>query len=97
MMVLVSYDVATSEPEGDKRLRRVAKTCLDYGQRAQKSVFECVLDSAQWTRLRARLLELIDPEHDSLRFYFLGDNWQRRVEHIGVKPTIDVEKDNLIL
>lgn len=97
MMVLVSYDVATSEPEGDKRLRRVAKTCLDYGQRAQKSVFECVLDPAQWTRLRARLTELIDPEHDSLRFYFLGDNWQRRVEHIGVKPTIDVEKDNLIL
>lgn len=97
MMVLVSYDVATSQPAGEKRLRRVAKACLDYGQRAQKSVFECVVDPAQWTRLRARLVDLIDPEHDSLRFYFLGDNWQRRVEHIGVKPTVDVDKGNLIL
>jgi CRISPR-associated protein Cas2 len=97
MMVLVSYDVATSQPEGDKRLRRVAKACLDYGQRAQNSVFECVLDPAQWTRLRARLVGLIDPEHDSLRFYFLGRNWQQRVEHIGAKPTIDPERDALIV
>jgi len=97
MMVLVSYDVATSQPEGSARLRRVAKACLDYGQRAQNSVFECVLDSAQWTRLRARLIGLVDPDYDSLRFYFLGQNWRKRVEHIGAKPTIDLEKGNLIL
>jgi CRISPR-associated protein Cas2 len=97
MMVLVSYDVATSQPEGEKRLRRVAKACLDYGQRAQNSVFECVLDPAQWARLRARLVGLIDPEYDSLRFYFMGKSWQKRVEHIGAKPTIDPERDSLIL
>ena len=97
MMVLVSYDVATSQPEGAKRLRRVAKACLDYGQRAQKSVFECVVDPAQWTRLRARLIELIDPACDSLRFYSMGKEWQKRVEHIGAKPTFDVERDSLIV
>jgi CRISPR-associated protein Cas2 len=91
MMVLVSYDVATTDNEGQRRLRRVAKICKNYGQRVQYSVFECILDPAQWTRLRKRLEDTINPAEDSLRFYFLGANWQRRVEHIGAKPTFDQE------
>ena len=91
MFVLVSYDVATSSDGGQRRLRRVAKTCLDYGQRVQFSVFECIVDPAQWTVLRKRLIDEIDPEEDSLRFYHLGSNWKRRVEHIGAKETIDQE------
>jgi len=90
MMVLVSYDVATSKTDGAKRLRRVARACLDYGQRVQYSVFEIEVDPAQWTQLRARLLNEIDPEQDSLRFYFLGKNWQRRIEHVGAKPALDL-------
>ena len=91
MMVLVAYDVNTETPEGRARLRRVAKTCEDRGQRVQNSVFECLLDPAQWTALRARLVSEIDPDQDSLRFYFLGKNWKRRVEHVGAKPTYDPE------
>ena len=91
MMVLVSYDVATTGLEGQRRLRRVAKVCKNFGQRVQYSVFECILDPAQWTRLRQRLNDVIDPEQDSLRFYFLGSNWQKRVEHIGAKPAFDQE------
>ena len=91
MMVLVSYDVATADKAGERRLRRVAKTCLDYGQRVQNSVFECLVDPAQWTALRAELLNLYDPAQDSLRFYFLGANWKNRVEHQGVKETPDLE------
>lgn len=91
MFVLVSYDVATSEPGGQKRLRRVAKACKDYGQRVQFSVFECIVDPAQWAVLRQRLLAEIDPEEDSLRFYFLGSNWRHRVEHVGAKATFDQE------
>jgi len=91
MFVLVTYDVKTSEPGGKKRLRRVAKACKDYGQRVQFSVFECIVDPAQWTRLRQRLLEEIDDQSDSLRFYFLGSNWKHRVEHVGAKPSIDQE------
>ncbi|WP_417599332.1 CRISPR-associated endonuclease Cas2 [Pararhodobacter oceanensis] len=90
MMVLVTYDVATDTPEGRRRLRRVAKACENWGQRVQYSVFECELDPAQWTALRARLMALIDPTTDSLRFYQLGSNWQRRVEHIGAKPALDM-------
>jgi len=90
MMVLVSYDVSTVDADGPKRLRRVAKACRDYGQRVQFSVFEIEVDPAQWTQLRHRLSELIDPSRDSLRFYFLGSNWQRKVEHIGAKPTLDL-------
>ncbi len=86
MYVLVAYDVATSSPDGEKRLRRVAKTCLDYGQRVQNSVFECRVDPAQWVAFKNRLLAEFDPRHDSLRFYFLGNNWDRRVEHHGAKP-----------
>ncbi|MDI6616138.1 MAG: CRISPR-associated endonuclease Cas2 [Syntrophaceae bacterium] len=91
MFVLVSYDVATTEAGGQRRLRRVAKACLDYGQRVQYSVFECIVDPAQWTALRQRLIGEIDPELDSLRFYYLGANWKRRVEHVGAKEGIDQE------
>ncbi len=91
MFVLVSYDVKTSDPGGNKRLRRVAKACQDYGQRVQYSVFECILDPAQWTVLRQRLIDEIDPMADSLRFYFLGSNWHNKVEHIGAKKAIDME------
>jgi CRISPR-associated protein Cas2 len=91
MYVLVTYDVSTTTPEGRKRLRHVAKTCLDFGQRVQNSVFELKVDPAQWTACRLRLTELIDAKTDSLRFYFLGANWQRRVEHVGAKPGYDVE------
>ena len=90
MMVLVSYDVATSEANGARRLRRVARACQDYGQRVQYSVFEIEVDPSQWTQLRTRLLKEIDPEHDSLRFYFLGSNWKRRIEHVGAKAALDL-------
>ncbi len=89
MLVLVSYDVGFEDPGGPKRLRRIAKACEDFGQRVQYSLFECVVDPAQWTRLKHRLLEEMDEERDSLRFYFLGSNWQRRVEHMGIKPGYD--------
>ena len=91
MLVLVSYDVATSDKAGQRRLRRVAKQCQDYGQRVQYSVFECVVDPAQWAVLRKKLVEIIDKERDSLRCYFLGANWRHRVEHIGAKKTVDLE------
>lgn len=89
MYVIVSYDVSTTDTGGQRRLRRVARACLDYGQRVQNSVFECMLDPAQWTVLRDRLLKEINPEKDSLRFYFLGSNWKNRVEHIGAKETVE--------
>ena len=91
MMVLVSYDVATKDPGGSRRLNRVAKACLDYGQRVQYSVFECIVDPAQWAVLKQRLTDEINQEKDSLRFYYLGSNWRRRVEHIGAKEGIDQE------
>jgi CRISPR-associated protein Cas2 len=90
MMVLVTYDVSTIEEGGARRLRRVAKTCRDYGQRVQFSVFEIEVDPAQWTMLKAALEAIIDPDHDSLRYYFLGSNWHRRVEHVGAKPATDL-------
>lgn len=90
MMILVSYDVSTQETGGDKRLRRLSKACRDFGQRAQYSVFEIEVDAAQWTVLKQRLCDLIDPEQDSLRFYYLGSNWQARVEHVGAKPVLDL-------
>lgn len=91
MLVIVSYDVSTVDAAGRRRLRRVAKRCLDYGQRVQNSVFECVVDPGQWAELKQRLLEEYDPEQDSLRFYFLGSNWRRRVEHNGAKAVVDPE------
>jgi CRISPR-associated protein Cas2 len=92
MMVVVSYDVSTSDAEGQGRLRRVAKVCKDYGQRVQFSVFECSLDPAKWAFFRDRLIKQIDPDKDSLRFYFLGANWRRRVEHVGAKKAIDPDE-----
>jgi len=91
VLVVVTYDVSTETPEGQRRLRRVAKACQDYGQRVQYSVFECLVEPAQWVELRARLLEEADLSEDSLRFYFLGSNWRRRVEHVGAKRPYDPE------
>ncbi|MDX9746508.1 MAG: CRISPR-associated endonuclease Cas2 [Syntrophales bacterium] len=91
MLVLVSYDVATNEAGGARRLRRVAKVCQNYGQRVQYSVFECLVNPAQWTVFREKLIKEIDINSDSLRFYFLGANWKRRVEHVGAKPALDQE------
>lgn len=91
MMVLVTYDVNTETAEGKRRLRLVAKVCVDYGQRVQNSVFECLVDPVQFAKLRKTLEEIIDPKKDSLRYYFLGSNWKRRVEHVGAKETYDPE------
>lgn len=96
MLVVVCYDVSTLEPEGQRRLRRVAKVCKDYGQRVQFSVFECEVDPAKWTFFRQKLIDEIDPKEDSLRFYFLGSNWKRRIEQIGVKKAYDPD-DPLIV
>jgi len=90
MMVLVSYDVSTTSASGQKRLRRIAKACRDYGQRVQYSVFEIEVDFAQWTFLKSKLCGLIDPEQDSLRFYYLGKSWQTKVEHVGAKAVLDL-------
>ncbi len=90
MMVLVTYDVSTTSDGGARRLRRVAKTCRDFGQRVQFSVFEIEVEPAQWAALKAQLEAIINPETDSLRYYFLGANWKRRVEHIGAKPATDL-------
>lgn len=89
MHVLITYDVATSTPGGARRLRRAAKICLDYGQRVQFSVFECCVDSAQYVALKQQLLDIMDPEQDSVRFYNLGAEWDRRVEHFGAKSSQD--------
>jgi len=90
MMVLVTYDVNTTTPAGRKRLRRVARACQDFGQRVQFSVFEIEVDPAQWVALKARLEGVIDLSVDSLRYYHLGANWMRRVEHVGAKPTANL-------
>lgn len=89
MLVLVAYDVNTETKAGQKRLRHVAKLCEDFGQRVQFSVFECLVDPVQWTELRRRLVDVVDLDKDSLRFYFLGKHWQRRVEQVGAKPSYD--------
>lgn len=89
MLVLVTYDVSIITDDGQRRLRKVAKACKDYGQRVQLSVFECEVDPAQWAVLRQRLIDEIDPEVDSLRFYSLGSNWRRRIEQIGAKQSYD--------
>lgn len=91
MMVLVSYDVSTESLAGRRRLRRIAKKCLDYGIRVQNSVFECNVDLSQWMALKAALEAICDEETDSLRYYYLGRDYRRRIEHYGAKPTIDVE------
>jgi CRISPR-associated protein Cas2 len=91
MMVLITYDVETVSPSGKKRLRKVAKQCVNFGQRVQNSVFECLIDPAQFAELRHRLEDIIDPEKDSLRYYFLGNAWKNRVEHSGIKTDYDPE------
>ncbi len=91
MMVLITYDVSTEELDGKRRLRKVAKVCQNKGQRVQNSVFECLVDPVQLAELRKKLEEIIDPKKDSLRYYFLGNNWKRRVEHVGAKATYDPE------
>ena len=91
MLVLITYDVSTETEAGKSRLRKVSKKCEDYGQRVQNSVFECLIDGAQLKQLQEKLLKIIDPEVDSLRFYYLGDNWKSRVEHIGAKAGMDLE------
>lgn len=96
MLILVSYDVSTSSAEGRRRLRRVAKICLDYGQRVQNSVFECNLDASQFVMVKDKLISEINENEDSLRFYILGNKWEGKVEHIGIKPSINFE-DTLII
>ena len=91
MLVVVAYDVNTECPAGRRRLRRVARVCENYGQRVQNSVFECWIDPAQWVQFKAKLIAEIADDRDSLRFYFLGDNWKGRIEHVGAKPSYDPE------
>ena len=91
MLVVVAYDVNTETEAGKRRLRQVAKVCENHGQRVQFSLFECLVDNAQWVQLRAKLVTAIEPATDSLRFYFLGTEWQRRVEHVGAKVSYDPE------
>ncbi|MGP5649532.1 CRISPR-associated endonuclease Cas2 [Psychrobacter celer] len=90
MMVLVTYDISSEGASSAKRLRHIAKHCLNYGQRVQYSVFEIEVNPAQWTTLRATLEDIIDHEMDSLRYYYMGKNCQRKVEHIGAKPVLDL-------
>ena len=91
MLILVSYDVATSTDGGTKRLRKVAKICQNYGQRVQNSVFECIVDATQFEVLKNELIAIIDDEVDSLRFYRLGNNYKHKVKHVGAKPSVDLE------
>ncbi len=91
MMVLVSYDVCTTDRTGVRRLRRIAKVCTNFGQRVQFSVFECLVDPAQWIQMKQQLLEIMEEGQDSLRFYYMGSNWKQRVEHFGVKEATDME------
>lgn len=96
MFVLVTYDVATTTPEGRRRLRRVARVCENFGQRVQFSVFECNVGEREWVRLKHDLLEEMNPHEDSIRFYFLGEEVSRRAEHYGQKPSLNIE-DSLIV
>ncbi|MBX3061133.1 MAG: CRISPR-associated endonuclease Cas2 [Anaerolineae bacterium] len=91
MMVLITYDVNTQTRAGQTRLRKVAKQCQNYGQRVQNSVFECVIDPARLKHLQAALENIIDTEKDSLRYYYLGDEWRTRIKHVGAKPSLDLE------
>jgi CRISPR-associated protein Cas2 len=96
MMVLITYDVSTESEGGAKRLRHIAKKCKNYGQRVQNSVFECLVDPEQFVILRDGLEKIMNKEKDSIRYYFLGSNWQRRVEHVGAKKTFDPEAPMVI-
>lgn len=97
MLILVTYDVETLTSAGRRRLRRVAKHCVNYGQRVQNSVFECVVDPAQLVELKFRLIDIIDLDKDSLRFYNLGNNWSNKVDHYGTKAVVNPEEDILIV
>ena len=97
MLVLVTYDVSVMTKQGRRRLRNIAKTCVDYGMRVQNSVFECEVDPAQFAMLKNKLIEIYDPKEDSLRFYFLGKKGRQKVEHMGAKSTPDAVRDPLIL
>lgn len=92
MLVLITYDVNTEDPSGRKRLRQMARQCVNYGQRVQNSVFECLLDAAQCRSLQAKLCKIMDPEKDSLRFYYLGDRYKNKIEHFGAKVSYDPEE-----
>ena len=91
MLVLITYDVNVTTDAGKRRLRRVSKQCVNYGQRVQNSVFECLVDPTQFAELKHRLETIIDVNTDSLRYYFLGSNWKNRVEHVGAKAAYDPE------
>lgn len=91
MFIIVCYDVNTENLKGRRRLRKVARICENYGQRVQKSVFECLVDPVIWEIFKGKLFEIYDPELDSLRFYFLNRNWKERIEHYGIKPSLDLE------
>ncbi len=91
MLVLITYDVSTEDSSGRKRLRQIAKQCVNHGQRVQNSVFECLLDAAQCRSLQAKLCKIMDPEKDSLRFYYLGDRYKNKIEHFGAKASYDPE------
>ncbi|MCI9475895.1 MAG: CRISPR-associated endonuclease Cas2 [Emergencia sp.] len=91
MLVLITYDVSTQDKAGKTRLRKVAKECVNYGQRVQNSVFECIVDSSQMLLLKDKLLSLIDERQDSVRFYYLGNNYQTKVEHFGAKESYEAE------
>ena len=91
MLVLITYDVNTEDAAGRRRLRQIAKQCVNYGQRVQNSVFECLLDTAQCRLLQTKLQKIMDPEKDSLRFYYLGDRYENKIEHFGAKPAYDPE------
>lgn len=96
MLVLITYDVNTEDAGGKRRLRKIAKKCVDYGQRVQNSVFECSVDAAQCRRLQAELVEMMDKERDSLRFYYLGNKYENKIEHFGCKSTY-LPNDTLML
>ena len=97
MMILITYDVDSASAGGQKRLRRVARLCENHGQRVQYSTFECVLEPAMFADLKFKLEAVIDKEKDSLRFYNLGANWNRKVEHIGAKPSVNFEEDTFVI
>lgn len=91
MLIVITYDVATTTPQGRKRLRKVAKKCQNFGQRVQNSVFECIVDNTQYVQLKKELTDLIDQDEDSLRFYVLGNSYKNKVEHVGTNESLDIE------
>ena len=91
MLVLITYDVSTTDKAGARRLTKIAKVCVDYGQRVQNSVFECILEPAALVKLKTKIESLMDPKCDSIRYYYLGSNWQNKIEHIGAKQSYNPE------